>query len=298
MLADHTLSVVGKFSFQRVPALLVALSACALLAALFASATPAAAQTSSDTSITGGEGVVTVVSAPGGTVTRGTGSGPAGSPGVWPYTCNFYVGVTLDDLAIGVNPKPGYTYHLVCNPRAGFEDRARIDNIAYVYNPAGPIDPLQPDLVTSAQLQDIATEILNPTDLPPAYSPDDRQITGVETWLWPEGDTTSTSVFASAGGLTVTIESRYRETEFVMSGANEGSVACQGAPEWSPGSTASPCTFTFFEEGAQTITATTTWDLWWWDNALSPAPQPLGTITETFVDGVEVMDLEAVITRN
>ncbi len=168
----------------------------------------------------------------------------------------------------------------------------------YFYDPAVSIDPLQPDLVSSAQLQDAAIEILNPTDLPPAYSPDGRQITGVETWLWPGGETASTSVFASAGGLTVTIESRYRSTEFVLSGANEGSVTCEDAPEWSPGSLDSSCTFTFFEEGAQTIEATSTWDLWWWDNAASPVPQPLGTITETDVDVVEVMDLEAVITRN
>ena len=272
--------------------------AIALVVALTASQTPAAAQTSSETTITGGEGVVTVVSAPGGTITRGSGTGPAGSPGVWPYTCNFYVGVTLEDLAIGVNPVPGRTYHLVCNPREGFEDRPRIDNIAYLYNPAVSVDPLQPDLVTSAQLQDIATEILNPTDLPPAYSPNGRQITGLETWLWPSGDTAATSVFASAGGLTVTIESHYRDTEFAFTGANEGSVTCSDAPEWTSGSGESTCTTTFFSEGTQTIAATSTWDLWWWDNALSPTPQPLGTIIESFADDVEVMDLEAVLARN
>lgn len=262
------------------------------------SANPANGQTSGTTEITGGEGVVSVVSAPGRTISSGTGSPPAGAPAVWPYNCRFFAGVTLESEAIPVKPEPDRIYHLLCLPRPGFEDRPRIDNIAYVYDPATSIDPAQPDLITADAIRRVAENRVNPTDLPPAFSPEAQQITGIETWLWPDGPTESTSVWAAAGGLTVTIESRYRETEFTMTGANNGAVLCDDAAEWSPGADDSDCTFTFREEGEQNIAAETTWDLYWWDNAASPTPQLLGTITEALEETVEVVDLEAVITRN
>lgn len=292
--------MVGKFSFQRNSVLVALIVAIGLIAASanVITASPAQAQTTSTRDISGGEGVVSVVSvAPGSSPATGTGSPPARSPGVWPYTCNFYLGVTLDSLAIGVIPNPGSTYHLVCVPRPGFEDRPRIDNLLYVYQPGAPLDPTQTDLLASAELLDDAIATLNPTNLPPAFSPEAQQITGIETWLWPDGPRESTSAWASAGGLTVTVESRYRDTEFTLSGANTGSVRCADAPEWTPGATSSNCTFTFQDIGEQTITGTNTFDLFWWDNAASPTPQPLGVITETFEETVDVVDLEAVITR-
>lgn len=293
--------MVGSFSFQRNSVLIAIIFAIGLIAASASviTASPADAQTSSTRTISGGQGVVSVVAvAPGSSPATGTGNPPARSPGVWPYTCNFYLGVTLDSLAIGVIPNPGSTYHLVCVPRPGFEDRPRIDNLVYLYQPGAPLDPTQVDLLPSTELLDDAIATLNPTNLPPAFSPDEQQITGIETWLWPDGPRERTSAWASAGGLTVTVESRYRHTDFTLSGANTGSVRCADAPKWAPGADSSDCTFTFREEGAQTIAGTNTFDLFWWDNAASPVPQFLGTITETFEENVEVVDLEAVITRN
>lgn len=292
--------MVGKFIFGGDVRWVGLFIAAGLLAGVLAVATapPAQAQTESTTTITGGQGVVSVVSAPSRDIRNGSGEPPRARPGVWPYTCSFYFDTTLESLANSTtNPIPGNFYNLVCLARPG-TGATNILNPVYQYNPGASVDPTQPDLVTSIEIREVAQNALNPTDLPPAFSPADQQITGIETWLWPEGDTASTMVWATAGGLTVTIESRYRETRFVMSGANEGSVTCDNAPLWAPGAIDSPCTFTFLREGVQTIEATSTWDLFWWDNAASPTPQPLGTITETFDDVVEVVDLEAVISRN
>lgn len=270
---------------------------------LFNGSPSAHAQTSSDVRITGGEGVVSVVSAPDGvTATPGTppASNSAPPPATeWPWTCVFYVAPTLDSVAVTTTtPQPNSIYHLVCNPNPGFTV-AQINDPFYVYNPTGPLLAAEPDLVTSLQVRQAAQNIVNPTDLTIGVSPAAQQITGVETWFWPVGDLSPQSVSATAGPLTVTIEAQYVETEFTTTGANQSTITCTEFVEWAPGVTNSPCATTFFEQTpTQVIEATTTWRLVWWDNAGQTTPVELGFISETQTTAVEVVDLEAVITRN
>ena len=258
------------------------------------------AQTSSQVEISGGQGVVSVVSAPGGISSSSGAPTDGGAPqaSVWPYTCTFYVGVTLDSFISTTTPKPGSYYNLVCNPTPGSGATLIADPI-YLYDPGGPLVPGEPNLVTSLQVREAAQNIVNPTDLTIGVSPDAQQITGLETWFWPEGDRSPQTVSATAGPLTVTIEAQYVETEFVVPGTETESITCTEFVEWTPGATESPCATTFFEETpAQIIEAHSTWRLVWWDNAAQTTPVELGFITETQVDVVEVVDLEAVITRS
>lgn len=261
------------------------------------------AQTSGNVEITGGEGVVSVVSAPGGVTASPGAPAPANTDPPqateWPWTCTFFVAPTLDSVAVTTTtPQSNSVYHLVCNPNPDFAV-AQINDPFYVYDPTGPLVADPPDLVSSLQVREAAQNIVNPADLTIGVSPAAQQITGVETWFWPVGDTSPQVVSATAGPLTVTIEAQYVETEFVMTGANSETITCTEFVEWTPGASNSPCSTTFFEETpAQVIEARTTWRLVWWDNAGQTTPVELGFITETQTDVVEVVDLEAVITRN
>lgn len=284
---------------RRYPVVLFALS-LVVGALVIGQPTTVYAQASGSVEITGGEGVVSVVSAPGGISTNGGGASTGGPPqaSVWPYTCTFYVGASLDSLAVTTTtPSSGSYYNLVCNPRPGATVAPILEPV-YLYNPAGPLIAAEPDLVTSLQVRDAAQNVINPPDLGVGVSPEAQQITGLETWLWPDGDTAPQYVSATAGGLTVTIEAQLVQTEFVLTGANQETVTCTSFVEWSPGASESPCSVTMFEQSsAQSIEARSTWRLVWWDNAGQPAPVELGFITEVQVDVVEVVDLEAVITR-
>ncbi len=282
----------------------VVLGALLLATALFLnSSTSALAQTSGNVEITGGEGVVSVVSAPDGISTShgapATG-GRAPQASDWPYTCTFYVGATLESLPDSTTtPRPGSYYNLVCNPTPG-STAMQILNPVYQYNPGEPLDDsAPPDLVTALEVREAAQNIVNPADLAIGVSPDAQQITGIETWFWPVGDLSPQAVSATAGPLTVTIEAQYVETEFVITDSNAETVTCTEFVPWTPGATESPCTTTFFEQNpAQRIEAHSTWRLVWWDNASQTTPVELGFITETQIDVVEVVDLEAVISRN
>lgn len=260
----------------------------------------ASAQTSGEVTITGSQGVVSVVSVEGGRGAIRSGGGPGGAPqaSVWPYTCQFFAGVDLGSIPVAVTaPRDGGIYHLLCTPRPG-TDVEPINIPIYTYNAGGDFLDVDPTLVSSVQLREFAQDIIDPPDLGIGLSPADQQITGVETWFWPDGDRGPQQVSASAGELTVTIEARFVQAEYILSGANEATVRCTEFTEWSPGAGDSPCATTLFEQTpAQSIEAQSTWQLVWWDNAGQPTPIELGFITETQIEAVEVVDLEAVITR-
>ncbi len=280
-----------------------------LLASSLASLSTVAAQTGT-VEVRNGAGVVTAVST--GTLvtsddggdddTAGGGSGGGGSTGgatEWPWTCEFYSGVTLEDLGVTTtSPRPGSYYHLLCsvNPsHIGIVEP--INDPVYQYNPAMPI-PGQPNVITSIQVREQAQDLAVPTALAPALSPDGRQITGVETWFWPEGSTDTVARSATAGGLTVTVEARYVETTFTLGAPNAATLTCDTFVVWTPGATDSPCTHEFFEETAnQTVAAASRWDFYWFDNAAQPTPVLYGTVTNIEANAVEVIDLEAVISR-
>ena len=128
-------------------------------------------------------------------------------------------------------------------------------------------------------------------------SPADLQITGVETFLWPDGATESVQQTASANGLAVTVEARWSHTIFDMDEPDREPIVCDAKVEWTPGVAESPCSHTYLSEGeARTITATSHWDFVWWDNAAQPVPVFVETVELVEELVIDVVDLEAVIT--
>ncbi len=239
-----------------------------------------------------GEAQVAVVYAPEG-ITRGPGATP--QPVDWPYICFWFNGAFPEEVDVISNPVPGRWYSLTCNPRPG-SGRDFIFVITQ-YDPAEPI-PGEPDLVSAHEVREFAEDFAAPPPLPIAISPAAEQITGVETWLWPDGPLDTVSASASAGGLTVVVEARYQGTTYDL-GDGSAPLFCPSATAWVPGATTSDCTHTFLSEASgHRITATSTWDFYWFDNAAQPVPVLYETFLAPQVLDVDIIDLEAVISRS
>ena len=286
-----------KFSFQRRPSVLAAVVSVLIALAVVSGTQPAAAQETGTIRLIDGGGEVSAVAvSEGESISSSPGPGSQ-QPTEYPWTCFFRGSVTevLEGRST-TNPIPGQIYALFCDPNPGFEARGAIFDPSYLYDPA--VITGTPPFVTSAAVREAAQNIAIPPPLPPRLSPEARQITGIETWFWPDGSLDPVLASATAGGLTVTVEARYQETEFQVGAPNEATFTCSTFVEWAPGIDSSPCTYSFINESAsQSVIAESTWDFYWWDNAGQPTPVLYGTLTNTEEVDVEVIDLEAVISR-
>lgn len=244
---------------------------------------------------------VSTVTQDGGTVEITTGFGLPDFADEWPYTCTWdehLTGANNDGQGLGggtrrvVTPTPGRFYHLRCEHDT--DPALNIDNANYQYG-----QPTGEDVITSG---DLVFEIID-TDLitlPPLFvgiSPEARQVTGLETWLWPEGSLAAQNAFAEAGTLGVEVRATYQGTIFHMGDSAGSQVACTVQVETVPADVPHPCAFTYFEEGGYTITAVSSWLYEWRDNAGTQEFEELDTIEldETLI--VDVVDLEALISR-
>jgi len=240
--------------------------------------------------VDGSQAQVTVVAR--GEVTLGP---PApGSVPDWPYVCVWAQAFADTEVILGrtIQPIPGHRYRLGCTPT---RDCVPAIGQFVVYDPLDPVPGV--DAITSIELAEVARGVLDPTPLPVGVSPADLQITGVETFLWPDGATESVQQTASANGLAVTVEARWSHTIFDMDEPDREPIVCDAKVEWTPGVAESPCSHTYLSEGeARTITATSHWDFVWWDNAAQPVPVFVETVELVEELVIDVVDLEAVIT--
>lgn len=251
------------------------------------------AQEESDIVVDGSRATVTVVAA--GPITSGAGA-PGATP-YWPYTCNWDEPFTNTDVIIAPTdrPIPGHRYWLRCRA----DDDSGLDDIGQfvVYDPQDPVPGFA--AVTSIEIRDFARDFVEPDPLFVGLSPDAVQITGVETWFWPDGAIDRIRASANANGLTVTVEARYRGTTFDVGEPGAEPVECTEQVEWTPGLDRTPCSHTYLTEASlRTIDGESTWDFVWWDNAAQPVPALYETITPNEVLDVTVVDLEAVISNS
>lgn len=245
-----------------------------------------------DIVVDGSRATVTVVAAA--PITLGAGA-PGATP-YWPYVCNWDEPFANTDVIIAPtdSPIPGHRYWLRCLA----DDASGLDDIGQfvVYDPQDPVPGF--DAVTSIEIRDFARDFVEPDPLFVGISPQNVQITGVETWFWPDGSIDRIQASATANGLTVTVEARYRGTTFEVGEEDVDPLTCTEQVEWSPGLDATSCAHTYLtEEIGRTIDAESTWDFVWWDNAAQPIPALYDTITPNEAFDVDVIDLEAVISR-
>ncbi|MGI9606089.1 MAG: hypothetical protein ACR2P0_08125 [Acidimicrobiales bacterium] len=255
-------------------------------------ASPVAAQDdpASELVIDGSQATVTVIA--GDSIVPGP-SGGSGSGGR--FVCTWASVFANTDVVLGrtVVLVEGSRYYLSCDPLDGTDEPDWDDQII-VYDPADPV----PGHVTSLEVRDFVRDqgLVRPDPLLVGVSPSAVQITGVETWLWPDGSLDRVRASASAGGLTVTVEARFEQTVFDMAEDGVAPIVCSRQVEWQRGRDEPACAHTYLTEAAQrTITASSEWDFVWWDNAAQPGPVFWETVTLDEQLDVEVIDLEAVI---
>ncbi len=285
---DILTSVASEGSTKRRRLLFVVVA----LAALGIHAPGASAEEDSEIVVDGTTATVTVVAA--GPITLGDGA-PGASP-YWPYTCNWDEPWTNSDVIISPTdtPIPGHRYYLRCIPDED-SDLPAIGEFV-IYDPLDPIPGFA--AVTSIEIRDFARDFVQPNPLPVGISPDGIQITGVETWLWPDGSLDRVRASANANGLTVTVEARYRGTTFDLGLEGVDKIVCTEQVEWTPGMESTPCAYTYLLEAENvTIDAESEWDFVWWDNAAQPVPALFETITPNEVLELAIIDLEAVISN-
>ena len=255
---------------------------------------PVAAQDDpeSDLVIDGSRAKVTVVAS---NVIR-PGAAPAGSRPYWPYVCHWDVPFANSEVIIAptTNPVAGQRYWLRCVPDPE-SDREPI-GLFVVYDPADPVPGV--DAITSLEIRDFIRDqgLVEPAPPEVGISPGALQITGVETWLWPDGSLERVRASAHAGGLTVTVEARFVHTAFDLDEEGIEPVICDRQIPWRQGLEHTPCSHTYLPEAAdRTITGSSQWDFVWWDDAAQPVPVYWESAILDAQFDVEVIDLEAVI---
>jgi hypothetical protein len=250
------------------------------------------AQEDSEIVVDGTTATVTVVAA--GPITLGNGA--HGASPYWPYTCNWDEPWANTDVIISPTdtPIPGHRYYLRCVPDED-SDLPAIGEFV-IYDPLDPVPGFA--AVTSIEIRDFARDFVQPNPLRVGISPDGIQITGVETWLWPDGSLDRVQARANANGLTVTVEARYRGTTFDPDQEGIEPIVCTEQVEWTPGMETTPCAYTYLIEAENvTIDAESEWDFVWWDNAAQTVPALFETITPNEVLDVAIIDLVAVISN-
>lgn len=185
----------------------------------------------------------------------------------------------------------GQTYFRLCN---------EVGNAAN--NSFGPIvwDPTDPDGgigISTLEIRDWMQAQMTPPPVPAALSPAGRQITGVETWLWPDGGDQMPVTTASAGPLQVSMTA---ELDYMSFDMGDGTTFdCTAFTEWSAGATNPECSHTYLVEpdsGAYELWAESNW-IFLWLEVPGGTWEPFGTAEPSAVQVVDIVDLEAVITR-
>lgn len=274
------------------------LSGLAALAALPLVATAPLAAQDGEIDIVGSAAVITVIS--------GSPDQDAGEPGNggggtgWRYSCLWLDTWAGADVGLGPAERliEGTRYHVTCTSMdAPPATHPNLDGVIIVYNPADPIA----DAVDSVELANAARNQAQaqPPALPVGLSPTDRQITGVTTWLWPDGPTEFVEAEASAGGLTVTVRGIYQQTAFDVGEAGVDLIVCEDAVAWSLGASEPTCSHTYLTESpARIVTAESEWLYVWRDNQARPQWAAWESVRLVEEQVVEVIDLEAVISGN
>lgn len=157
--------------------------------------------------------------------------------------------------------------------------------------PAAPGEPVEPPPPTAAQ---VADALAFPT-AEVTVNPDAIGVTGIETWLWWEGDD-QLEVTVSLGGWTGTVTARIVAQQWVMGNGD----AVTAAPERTGTSTeADPAaTYTYQRRCACEITVVNTWaGTFTLTHPLAPTPytDDLGTQDVTTTRPDDVTSVEAVI---
>ena len=253
---------------------------------------PLGAQEDSDIVVDGSRATVTVVAA--GPISLGD-AGPGVQP-YWPYACAWDEVWANSEVIIAQTdtPTPGQRYWLRCEPDAD----SGLDPIGefVVYDPLDPIPGFA--AITSIEIRDFARDFVQPNPLPVGISPDGVQITGVETWFWPDGSLASVQASANANGLSVTVEARYRGTTYDLGEPGTAPLTCTTKDVWVPGAQHTTCAHTYLsEDERRVVESTSEWDFVWWDNAAQPVPALFETVFLAEALDIEVIDLEAVITN-
>lgn len=221
--------------------------------------------------------------------------GPAapGAAVVWPYDCTWVGRPYTHQPETVPFPEDGQWYWLDCNarPGGGGTDFSRLIQ----YTPAEPIDG-EPGLIPLFAIEEAAEDFAIPPVLPIATSPQDEQITGVETWFWPDGSTAPVQGTASAGGVTAIATATYMGSSYNLGDGN--TLNCDNTPtEWTAGATSSDCTHTYLTEAPLiNVTAQHQWNFDVW-NSLDLITDPLDPQFYNQDLPIEVIDLEAVISK-
>lgn len=234
------------------------------------------------------------------------GPAPAGASTTtpWPYLCDFgdYAGNIYQNFSPPVpRLEEGHFYHVDCDAT----DPAFNDYVVQFWQYIPGVPHGTAGVVTTYEVLEVATDSVLPPPLPVGIAPELRQVTGLETWLWPDGDvTTPVTAQAHAGTpgstyIEVTAEATWQGTRFDMGDGNV--VECTTQDIWVSGAGESGCVHTYLEEGTYTITAVSTWEYVWWDSTVrAPNPpdgRPIGTFPFTETLTVDVIDIEALISR-
>ncbi len=164
-------------------------------------------------------------------------------------------------------------------------------------------DPADPDGglgVTGPEIRQWITDngLLTPQPIPAALSPAGEQITGLETWIWPDGPDRLAPVYASAGGLTVGVRARLDAVTFDVGEPGVARFTCRSFSEWTDGASNPACSHTYLTEpdsGSYRLFTQALWTFEWDDNGLGWADYGIAEPFQT--QDVVVMDLEAVISR-
>ena len=275
----------------------------ATLSVLLLSTAPAGANTEVNVDSSGAKISVAVPAgtSPGdvnGDGTLSTGSGGGGGGQIWPYTCEWFIldiYFTLSDLTDPLEDGRGYWLQCDLTAQGAALGFSPINTFTTYF--AAQVIPGVPGSESSVTLAETAVQNLVPDALEVGISPGARQITGLESYLWPDGSTASVTETAGVPvGLEAWAIATWQGTVFDMGGGV--TVSCTVQVAWSPGLTSSPCSHTYLEEqGTTAISATSTWDVVWGDNALVAGPRAAGTITLVEDLVVDVVDLEAVINQ-
>lgn len=262
------------------------------VAALFA-VLPGVAQAQSSGERDGGTLVATAVATEIRSGPAPTGGGGGGGGTHWPYECTFRQWDIYQSLLPIDRLQDGFWYRVQCTAtQDGFED---YEIFTWQYNPGVPLVNDDGDaFFSSLQIVEFARATENPPALPIGISPEDRQVTGLESWLWPDGPVNvPIQATAHAGTIEVTVQATWESTRFVM---GDGTViTCTSQTIWSAEADGTDCSHTYFTEGTFIVSANSTWSYVWWDNANTQIPVSLGTESFLETEVVEVIDIESVI---
>ena len=191
--------------------------------------------------------------------------------------------------AIPTVPEIGELYLFFCSPTE--DGLAPIPPTLILYNPFVPTTTTPP-LVSSLHIREQAEAFFEIPEFTPKFSPEAKQITGLETWFWTDGSLDEVGTVASLGGTTVEIRATYIGTEVIV-GELDNTLDCLNQGPWSETAT-SDCVYTYATESpGRAVEVINAWEFDWWQNGVFVDTYKTEFHSQT--DVLEVADLEAVI---